>query len=172
MLGVKVGDRVMFMGYDNYVESGTVTKVTKDEFNVQWDDGGFSTEDKHEPSQVSYSPAIQMENTSIEDSIEKTLAEYIASIDKKYPKKDAVNQTNSNVDKPKHYQILPGYEVRDICKVMADKLQAKGYSGFFISDYVQMLQYVLRFQDKNGKEDLEKTSWYLNKMLEQLKEAK
>jgi len=76
---------------------------------------------------------------------------------------------NDPVIKPSHYQIFPEYgiEVRDICKVMSDRIEAKGYTAFFISDYVQMLQYVLRFQDKNGVEDLEKAMYYLNKMIEQ-----
>ena len=76
---------------------------------------------------------------------------------------------NDPVIRPLHYQIFPEYsiEVRDICKVMSDRIEAKGYTAFFISDYVQMLQYVLRFQDKNGVEDLEKAMYYLTKMIEQ-----
>jgi len=76
---------------------------------------------------------------------------------------------NDPVIKPLHYQIFPEYniEVRDICKVMSNRIEAKGYTAFFISDYVQMLQYILRFQDKNGVEDLEKAMYYLNKMIEQ-----
>jgi hypothetical protein len=36
----------------------------------------------------------------------------------------------------------------------------------FESDYVQMMQYLMRFMDKNGKEDLEKGRWYLDKLIE------
>jgi hypothetical protein len=36
----------------------------------------------------------------------------------------------------------------------------------FEADYVQMLQYVMRFMDKNGVEDLKKARWYLDKMIE------
>lgn len=68
------------------------------------------------------------------------------------------------VSKPKHYMLLPGVEVRDVCKAMADRMQDK-YSAFFISDYIQFLQYVLRFDQKNGVEDLEKAKWYLNKLI-------
>lgn len=68
------------------------------------------------------------------------------------------------VSKPKHYMLLPGVEVRDVCKAMADRMQDK-YSAFFISDYIQFLQYVLRFDQKNGVEDLEKAKWYLDKLI-------
>lgn len=72
---------------------------------------------------------------------------------------------DSMVNSPKHYQIFPEYEVRDLCEVMADRMEGK-YTAFFISDYVQFLQYVLRFDKKNGQEDLEKAQYYLNKMIE------
>lgn len=78
---------------------------------------------------------------------------------------------SSMVNKPKHYQIFPEYEVRDICKVMADRMQEEGYSAFFISDYVQFLQYCLRFDQKNGLEDLEKADYYLDKMITKYRKA-
>jgi hypothetical protein len=36
----------------------------------------------------------------------------------------------------------------------------------FISDYVQMMQYLMRFMDKNGVEDLKKARWYLDKLID------
>lgn len=69
------------------------------------------------------------------------------------------------VSKPKHYMLVDGVEVRDICKAMADRMESK-YSSFFISDYIQFLQYVLRFDQKNGIEDLKKAEWYLQKLIE------
>jgi hypothetical protein len=38
-------------------------------------------------------------------------------------------------------------------------------AALFESDYVQLMQYLMRFMDKNGKEDLEKARWYLDKMI-------
>ena len=69
------------------------------------------------------------------------------------------------INKPKHYMLVEGVEVRDVCKALAERMQDK-YSAFFISDYIQFLQYVLRFDQKNGIEDLKKAKWYLEKLLE------
>lgn len=70
--------------------------------------------------------------------------------------------------KPKHYMLFPekNIEVRDLMQVLADRLESNGYSAMFISDYIQMQQYLLRFDEKNGKEDLEKAQWYLGKLIE------
>ena len=62
-----------------------------------------------------------------------------------------------------------GIEVRDVCKAMSEKISSKGYSAMLVSDYVQMLQYLLRWQDKNGLEDLEKAEWYLKQIIKSLK---
>lgn len=70
------------------------------------------------------------------------------------------------INKPKHYMLVEGVEVRDVCKALATRMQEK-YSAFFISDYIQFLQYVLRFDQKNGIEDLKKAKWYLEKLIEE-----
>lgn len=71
------------------------------------------------------------------------------------------------VEKPKHYMLFEeeGIEVRDVLKKLASKLSA--FSPMFIADYVQMMQYGMRFMDKNGLEDLQKQRWYLDKMIEE-----
>jgi hypothetical protein len=86
------------------------------------------------------------------------------------------------VDKPKHYMLFDqmdatafayankGIEVRDVLKKLVDK----AYLGNFtpddlpmtMADYVQMMQYLMRFMDKNGVEDLKKARWYLDKMID------
>ena len=70
------------------------------------------------------------------------------------------------VNKPKHYMLFEeeGIEVRDVLKKLSSKL--KHFSPMFIADYVQMMQYGMRFMDKNGLEDLKKQRWYLDKMIE------
>jgi len=70
------------------------------------------------------------------------------------------------VSKPKHYMLFEeeGIEVRDVLKKLASKLS--NFSPMFIADYVQMMQYGMRFMEKNGLEDLEKQRWYLDKMIE------
>jgi hypothetical protein len=85
----------------------------------------------------------------------------------------------NSVTRPRHYMLFEdkGIEVRDVI----EKLVFKTYIAFdeekgtvldsrqapmFDADYVQMLQYVMRFMDKNGVEDLKKAEYYLKKMIE------
>lgn len=73
------------------------------------------------------------------------------------------------ISKPKHYMLFEeeGIEVRDVLEKLVSKIRAKpAMTGLFESDYVQLMQYLMRFMDKNGKEDLEKARWYLDKMIE------
>ena len=75
-------------------------------------------------------------------------------------------EESSQVESPKHYQVLPGIQVRDIANTIADRLAKAGYTGGFISDYVQMLQYLLRFDQKGSDlQDLEKAKKYLDWMI-------
>ena len=83
------------------------------------------------------------------------------------------NQQNQHdpVNKPKHYMLFheKDIEVRDLMKVLADQLDEEYWHGMLISDYIQMMQYLLRWHRKNGLEDLEKAQWYLSKIIEQVK---
>lgn len=103
----------------------------------------------------------------------KSIAELFKPSQK--PTSNTVNTVNTgnhdSVQKPKHYMLIPdqGIEVRDVCKAMSEKISSKGYSAMLVSDYVQMLQYLLRWQDKNGLEDLEKAEWYLKQIIKSLK---
>lgn len=76
----------------------------------------------------------------------------------------------NSVSKPKHYMLFEeeGIEVRDVIEKLVSKfeLTSMGHSYMFAADYVQMMQYLMRFMDKNGKEDLEKARWYLDKMIQ------
>lgn len=74
------------------------------------------------------------------------------------------------VDKPKHYMLFEdkNIEVRDVLRELTRKIYSAGMSSddpLFVSDYVQMMQYFMRFMDKGGVEDLKKGSWYLNKII-------
>lgn len=92
---------------------------------------------------------------------------------------DTANKGYDLVNKPKHYMLFEkeGIEVRDVI----EKLVLKIYNAFyedkgtildgkkapmFDADYVQMMQYLMRFMDKNGVEDLKKAKWYLDKLIE------
>ena len=71
------------------------------------------------------------------------------------------------VNHPPHYQLLPGVEVRDVIKVLVSKIADKGVlTEMQISDYVQMMQYLLRFMEKGGVEDIKKAKVYLEWILE------
>jgi hypothetical protein len=73
----------------------------------------------------------------------------------------------NSVTRPQHYMLFEdkGIEVRDVVERLVSKFSPQE-SGMFISDYVQMMQYLMRFMDKNGVEDLKKARWYLDKMIE------
>ena len=81
------------------------------------------------------------------------------------------------VSKPKHYMLFEdeGIEVRDVIEKLMEKIQdavdkddyPQGYAQpMFFADYVQLMQYLMRFMDKNGVEDLKKARWYLDKLIE------
>jgi hypothetical protein len=75
--------------------------------------------------------------------------------------------TYDPVKKPKHYMLFEdqGIEVRDVIEKLVGKLP-KNAKPMFIADYVQMMQYLMRFMGKNGVEDLKKARWYLDKLIE------
>ena len=88
------------------------------------------------------------------------------------------------VSKPKHYMLFKydelykyeeGVEVRDVVEKLMEKVYSAyaeagnttiPYSSMFDADYVQMMQYLMRFMDKNGVEDLKKARWYLDKLID------
>lgn len=107
--------------------------------------------------------AMNKENKSA--CVERTLKDYIQSIEDKYP----AERNNIN---PKHYDLFPehGIQVRELMQVLCDKLDRQGFSGFLCSDYVQAMQYFLRWFEKNGVEDIEKGIWYMNKIIKQVQE--
>ena len=66
-----------------------------------------------------------------------------------------------------------GIEVRDVIEKLVVKMQDASLDKspspiqfpLFEADYVQMMQYLMRFMDKNGVEDLKKAKFYLDKMI-------
>jgi hypothetical protein len=73
------------------------------------------------------------------------------------------------VSKPKHYMLFEdeGIEVRDVIEKLVHKLDEAAFlTPLFAPDYVQMMQYLMRFMDKNGVEDLKKARWYLDKLID------
>tara|TARA_R110000823_G_scaffold192419_1_gene324006 strand:+ start:276 stop:572 length:297 start_codon:yes stop_codon:yes gene_type:complete len=69
------------------------------------------------------------------------------------------------VDKPAHYNLGDGVECIDYIK------QVLGLDGFISYCHGNMLKYQHRHRYKNNPvEDMKKAQWYLNKMLEAMKE--
>lgn len=80
------------------------------------------------------------------------------------------NERYDTVNKPRHYMLFEdeGIEVRDVIEKLVGKLHSENTPGtvLFEADYVQMLQYVMRFMNKNGQDDLRKAEFYLKKMIQ------
>jgi hypothetical protein len=81
------------------------------------------------------------------------------------------------VNKPRHYMLFEeeGIEVRDVIEQLMKRIYIAyneegnttiNSSPLFDADYVQMMQYLMRFMDKNGVEDLKKARWYLDKLID------
>lgn len=71
------------------------------------------------------------------------------------------------VNKPKHYQLLPGVEVIDVLDALCDKLDKSSVWKFSAKDasyYAQAMGYLMRCMDKNGKQDIQKAIWYLQRL--------
>lgn len=86
------------------------------------------------------------------------------------PKEEVTEPDYNMVSKPKHYMLLEdkGIEVRDVIEALVKKMENSkeyGFEAMDYSDYVQAMQYVMRFMDKNGIEDIKKAVWYFNKMI-------
>lgn len=72
--------------------------------------------------------------------------------------------TNDMVNHPAHYNTGK-YEVIDIIEEFT-----KGLDGIDAVCIGNAIKYILRFQKKNGLEDIEKAVWYLNKYINNKKE--
>lgn len=69
--------------------------------------------------------------------------------------------TVDNVNQPAHYKV-GGIETIDYLKA---KMTDEQYKGFLLGN---VLKYVSRHGHKNGKEDLQKAMWYLDKLIKGL----
>lgn len=68
------------------------------------------------------------------------------------------------VNHPYHYQSKKGIEVIDVMEAFTEDL-----SGVEAVNTSQAIKYILRWDKKNGAEDVEKAIWYLNRLLDHLK---
>lgn len=66
-----------------------------------------------------------------------------------------------NITSPNHYVTDKGFEVFDVQEAFIHELK-----GMAASYWCNVVKYILRFQRKNGVEDLKKARYYLDKLIE------
>ena len=68
------------------------------------------------------------------------------------------------VSHPGHYQSKTGLEVIDVIEAFTD-----GLDGIEAVDTGNVIKYICRWKKKNGIQDLEKALWYLQHLVDHLK---
>lgn len=78
------------------------------------------------------------------------------------------------VNKPSHYTQIKAWVEGKLQKVEAINIihaLCKRLSGGEASLYFNVMKYLWRYPDKNGLQDLEKSRWYLDRLIEEHKET-
>ena len=70
------------------------------------------------------------------------------------------NNFKDNIVSPNHYTSDNGIEVFDVQEAFIQELK-----GMAASYWCNVVKYILRFQRKNGVEDLKKARYYLDKLI-------
>lgn len=73
---------------------------------------------------------------------------------------------HNEVSHPTHY-ISNGLETIDVIEAFT-----KDLAGIEATDTGNIIKYICRWKHKNGLQDLEKAQWYLNHLIEKVKEHK
>ena len=76
--------------------------------------------------------------------------------------KDLSCYNEDNIISPNHYASDKGFEVFDVQEAFIHELK-----GMAASYWCNVVKYILRFQRKNGVEDLKKAKYYLEKLIEE-----
>ena len=79
--------------------------------------------------------------------------------------KCVTTENNDNIISPNHYTSGKGFEVFDVQEAFIHELK-----GMAASYWCNIVKYILRFQRKNGVEDLKKAKYYLEKLIEEVGE--
>ena len=79
--------------------------------------------------------------------------------------KETVEAKPDMVAHPPHYQTESGLETIDVIKAFTSDLK-----GIEATDTGNVIKYICRWGKKNGLEDLEKAQWYLNHLINEVKE--
>lgn len=72
------------------------------------------------------------------------------------------HKNEDNITSPTHYVTDKGFEVFDVQEAFIHELK-----GMAASYWCNVVKYILRFQRKNGVEDLKKARYYLDKLIEE-----
>lgn len=94
---------------------------------------------------------------------EKTFDNLIRQIVEENEKR-VTTENNDNIISPNHYTSGKGFEVFDVQEAFIHELK-----GMAASYWCNIVKYILRFQKKNGVEDLKKAKYYLEKLIEEEK---
>lgn len=73
--------------------------------------------------------------------------------------------TDRMVSHPPHYQSKHGLEVINVIEAFTSDLQ-----GIEATDTGNVIKYICRWPHKNGLQDLEKAKWYLDHLIQHIKE--
>lgn len=71
-------------------------------------------------------------------------------------------ESKDNIKSPKHYVSDSGIEVFEVQEAFIYDLK-----GMAASYWCNVVKYILRFQNKNGVEDLKKAKYYLEKLIDE-----
>ena len=71
-------------------------------------------------------------------------------------------ENEDNIIRPNHYASDKGFEVFDVQEAFIHELK-----GMAASYWCNVVKYILRFQRKNGVEDLKKAKYYLEKLIDE-----
>jgi hypothetical protein len=72
------------------------------------------------------------------------------------------------VNAPPHYMLIEDFEVKDLMKLLLDRIETSSvvhFSHFQSSCYKEAVQYLVRCMNKNGIEDIRKAQYYINEVL-------
>ena len=76
-------------------------------------------------------------------------------------KEDVTDTVNDLVNSPHHYQSSSGIECIEAIKAQMSDAEYRGYLRG------NVVKYLWRYQQKGGKQSLEKARWYLDKLIGQ-----
>ena len=107
----------------------------------------------------SFKEVIDSFQSSHNKELEKIAKEIITNVELECEE----TENKDNIVSPNHYMSDNGIEVFDVQEAFIHEL--KGMSANY---WCNIVKYILRFQRKNGVEDLKKARYYLDKLIEEV----